>query len=162
MCIKLVCAEGTGRMQLPPRPRAASQHGNQQCAKPRNEFKLTCIHTASFQGGNIPLGMMQGLVPTRGAAWMQGILSIKNIITYVKGANSLLFQSPLLSLTALPCRRHTCFRMWCHPCRSEGWTPLCNTRFYLQTLYKSAKGITKHPFRTRIVFLSFSKLDKGH
>lgn len=95
MCINLVHAEGTGRMQLPTGPRAASRHGNQQRAKPRNEFKLTCIHVALFQGGNIPLGTVQGLVRTRGAAWMRGLPSVKNIVTYVE-------MEPTLTVTSVP------------------------------------------------------------
>jgi len=109
MCISLAHAEATGWMQLPPRPRAASQHGNQQHAKPRTELKVTFIHTALFQGGNIPLGTIQGLVHTRGAAWMQGLPSMRSIVTHMEIRSTLLFQSLLLSLTALPCRRHICF-----------------------------------------------------
>lgn len=59
-------------MQLPPGPHAASQHGNQQPAKPRNKLELTCIQTAPFQEGNIPLATIQGLIHTRGAARVQG------------------------------------------------------------------------------------------
>lgn len=80
LCINLVLVEGTGRMHLIPRPCAASQHGNQQPATPRNELKLTRSHTALLQGGNIPLGTVQCLVHTRGAASMQGFPSLKNII----------------------------------------------------------------------------------
>lgn len=76
-------------MQLPPRTRAASRHGNQQRAKPRNELKLTCNHTALFQRGIMPLGMIQGLVYTRRAAWMQGPPTMKNIIRYVEVEPSL-------------------------------------------------------------------------
>lgn len=61
MCIDLVRAEGTGRMQLPPRPCAASWHGNQQHAKSRNELKSftqlrskeEIFHLAQFRGWSI-------------------------------------------------------------------------------------------------------------
>lgn len=99
MCINLVCAEGIVRMQLPPGPRAASQHGNQQCEKPRNELKLTCIHTAPFQRGNIPPGMIQGLAHTRGYLSAGPPLHEEHHCIHVNGANSLCyFNAPWLYL----------------------------------------------------------------
>lgn len=102
LCINLVLAEGTGRMHLLPRPCAASQHGNQQPATPRNELKLTRSHTALLQGGNIPLGTVQRSRRSSldtGLPHHEGSMEMK-----AKAAVSV----PPVSLTALPCRRHTC------------------------------------------------------
>lgn len=43
----------------------------------------------------IPLGTMQGLVHTRGAAWMQGLPSAKRIVTYVEMEPTLCYFDPL-------------------------------------------------------------------